>query len=631
MDSLLGTLFINLTAQNATFLRNVKDSQEAMGKASESIAKSAEFAKKSLEVLGIAFGIHEIKDFIKDTLEATDHLKKFSEEIGGAIEEVAGLKFAADKANVGDVFEQGFRKFSSAMREAQVEGSKMQFLFRTMGVTETQDVAKAFNQVANTVKGYNDGVEKLGLVEELFGTRNSRFVSLLNAGSEGIKEQSDLFNKLTGVDMKEAATMSEEYNDSVTDLVTSLRGLALILMRDLVPALTKINEFLAENSAALRDDVRDWGKVAAVISETVLPVLRALIALDREFKTALGKAGKATMDFFGAGDIEAGLMAGSKDVSTALQKSFGEVRKTLEDEHKKNAPNIAKLNEDFQAIQSLMGRGKGGLGRDPAAGLRRDIAGLSGIEGLPQSVDLKEQMADAQRQLTELDRLGKTQYAQEESVQKKILEMKNLYREKEHALVMAQNVLILDTLQKTSESILSITETWAGKQSGIYTAMFAVSKAFAIAEATVKIAQGIAAAAAGVFPENLIAMASVAAATANIVSSIQAVKLQFAGSRAMGGSVEAGKMYMVGERGPESFIPSQSGNILPNGSGGMNVVVNNYTDATVSTSQRESGGERFIEVMVRRMKKEIGSEIRDGKGEVNRAMQDTFRLQRGGR
>ena len=39
----------------------------------------------------------------------------------------------------------------------------------------------------------------------------------------------------------------------------------------------------------------------------------------------------------------------------------------------------------------------------------------------------------------------------------------------------------------------------------------------------------------------------------------------FAGARADGGPVNAGEMYLVGERGPEPFIPSTSGTILPNG------------------------------------------------------------------
>jgi hypothetical protein len=38
----------------------------------------------------------------------------------------------------------------------------------------------------------------------------------------------------------------------------------------------------------------------------------------------------------------------------------------------------------------------------------------------------------------------------------------------------------------------------------------------------------------------------------------------FAGARAKGGPVSPGKMYLVGEKGPEPFIPSTSGTIIPN-------------------------------------------------------------------
>lgn len=45
------------------------------------------------------------------------------------------------------------------------------------------------------------------------------------------------------------------------------------------------------------------------------------------------------------------------------------------------------------------------------------------------------------------------------------------------------------------------------------------------------------------------------------------------GPRAMGGPVRGGLSYRVGERGPEMFVPSQSGYIVPNGGGGISVGV----------------------------------------------------------
>ena len=50
---------------------------------------------------------------------------------------------------------------------------------------------------------------------------------------------------------------------------------------------------------------------------------------------------------------------------------------------------------------------------------------------------------------------------------------------------------------------------------------------------------------------------------------------RFRGPRALGGPVAPGGSYLVGERGPELFTPSSSGNITPNGAmGGINITVN---------------------------------------------------------
>jgi hypothetical protein len=52
--------------------------------------------------------------------------------------------------------------------------------------------------------------------------------------------------------------------------------------------------------------------------------------------------------------------------------------------------------------------------------------------------------------------------------------------------------------------------------------------------------------------------------------------MRFRGPRALGGPVSPGGSYLVGERGPELFTPSSSGNITPNHAmgGGANITVN---------------------------------------------------------
>jgi hypothetical protein len=60
--------------------------------------------------------------------------------------------------------------------------------------------------------------------------------------------------------------------------------------------------------------------------------------------------------------------------------------------------------------------------------------------------------------------------------------------------------------------------------------------------------------------------------------------IPFGGPRALGGPVEAGSAYLVGEQGPELFMPAQSGRIIPNGQTG-GTVVNQTINISVGVAQ----------------------------------------------
>ncbi len=92
------------------------------------------------------------------------------------------------------------------------------------------------------------------------------------------------------------------------------------------------------------------------------------------------------------------------------------------------------------------------------------------------------------------------------------------------AIEAQKNTIISAATQSLFDSTADIMRTGFGEQSAIYKVAFAASKAFAIADSMVKIQQAIASGAVSApYPANIIAMASIAAQTASIVSNIQAV------------------------------------------------------------------------------------------------------------
>lgn len=100
------------------------------------------------------------------------------------------------------------------------------------------------------------------------------------------------------------------------------------------------------------------------------------------------------------------------------------------------------------------------------------------------------------------------------------------------------------------------------------------------------------------------------------------------GARANGGPVTAGAPYIVGERGPEMFVPSTSGKVLPNHAlrGGsdqpVNIKVVNNT-GTPATARQQRGPDG-IEIILDAVQDDIA---RGGK--VASQMQQTYGLQRG--
>jgi tape measure domain-containing protein len=68
-----------------------------------------------------------------------------------------------------------------------------------------------------------------------------------------------------------------------------------------------------------------------------------------------------------------------------------------------------------------------------------------------------------------------------------------------------------------------------------------------------------------------------------------AIRQQAAGARASGGPVSAGMTYLVGEKGPELFIPNRDGYVLPN--------VPNTASMVSSESSKSSGGLIFAPVI----------------------------------
>lgn len=72
----------------------------------------------------------------------------------------------------------------------------------------------------------------------------------------------------------------------------------------------------------------------------------------------------------------------------------------------------------------------------------------------------------------------------------------------------------------------------------------------------------------------------------------------FGGGKALGGMVQAGTSYLVGERGPELFTPNQGGRIIPNNRIGGQVIIN----ITGNTLLDEDAGQKISNMIMDRLR-----------------------------
>lgn len=111
--------------------------------------------------------------------------------------------------------------------------------------------------------------------------------------------------------------------------------------------------------------------------------------------------------------------------------------------------------------------------------------------------------------------------------------------------------------QNAFSALANASKGFVGEQSGIYRGLFAASKAFAVADSTVAIFQGIANASKLGWPANIGAIASTIAQTAGLISQIQGVQpsgFQTGGSFRVGGSGGADSQLVQFRASPNETV-----------------------------------------------------------------------------
>lgn len=241
---------------------------------------------------------------------------------------------------------------------------------------------------------------------------------------------------------------------------------------------------------------------------------------------------------------------------------------------------------------------------------------ISGDQGGQEILNAQEEAAAKEREILEQTR----QYEANILAKRKNAQIE-FWKEVTHTVASAAETL--------TNSIADLVGNVQGKGSAAYKTLFATSKAFAIADASLQLADAAAKAWNTPWPGNFANVAAVMTSGAAIVSNINS--LSYSGVFKDGGDIPAGSYGIAGETGQPEIIqgPAHVTSVKDTadllGSKAPVVNIHNYAGASVSTSQGQDGS---IQVIIDAVEKKLSAGIIAGGSALDTTFRRTYGMKR---
>ena len=186
--------------------------------------------------------------------EFADQEGKQAEKLGISVDSYSKLAYAAKTSNVST------QQLTNGLNHLTTSAAKNTEAFRLLkietedGSGATKDAGTLFSEVADKIAGYENGLEKSRLVQQLFGVSlGKELLPLLNQGGEGIRKLGKDLEEMGGVTTPEAAAAAAKFNDSLTELSNTAQIVGRQLGGRLIPIVTDLlNHLLVLEKAATR-------------------------------------------------------------------------------------------------------------------------------------------------------------------------------------------------------------------------------------------------------------------------------------------------------------------------------------------------------------------------------------------
>lgn len=387
-----GSLVVKLAMDMVEFQRDLGKTATVI---SRDLNRALNATKTALGALGAGLAVRGLANIAKASIDAQDSMYKMSQRVGVAVESLSALNFAAQLSDVSfEALGSSLAKLNKAMAETQTGTGEAQGAFKALGISVTDATGNlrltedVFGDIAEAFANMEDGAGKTALAMKIFGRSGAELIPLLNQGREGLKAAGDEARRLGVLLDGESAAAAERFNDNLTRLEITLKGVRDNIIIGLVPVLDDLVNSFKETSVESekwRDIGRDIGEVMKAIAVGAIYATGFIQSLGKTIGgLSAAAAALASGDLAGAGGIV-------REVKSDNDRLDDELRKRREFINALGGED-GKLRRDLNALGDV---GGGRPKKKAAPAIVDENAAKKAIDAQRKLADAAEQLANS--------------------------------------------------------------------------------------------------------------------------------------------------------------------------------------------------------------------------------------------
>jgi len=326
---------IRLRADIARLQQDLNGARREVTGAVSSMSNAVEKFKGVLGGLAAGAAVAGFAGIIKNSIDAADALNDMSARTKVAIEDLAGLSYAA---KLGDTSLEGVAASISKLgMNIGKDGAK----FRELGITATEPL-EAFKQLADVFKDIQDPQQRAAFGAEALGKSWQEAAVLLEGGSEGISTLVGRGKELSGITGQVAADAGA-FNDKLDELGTAAQGAGVRIAASLLPTLQKIADSFS-SSAASSQELQFAISTLSLALKGLTTIGIGVTSLFQGFGKSIGGAA-AVLERVLEHDIS-GAMSAYKEMATDVYSGLGDAAKRIGNLWSDTGKTVTKTAEE---------------------------------------------------------------------------------------------------------------------------------------------------------------------------------------------------------------------------------------------------------------------------------------------